>query len=85
MGSRLMTYPSPWQKAPPPKDQRFLALAFAKGTPDLSGRQHPDVIVAEWDESNHEYRPVKVTGDKITSMDLQIVCWCELPAAPKIE
>ena len=74
-----MKYPPPWKGSEPPKDRQFLALAFAKGTPDLSGRANPDRIVAEWDESIHEWRPVKVVGDTTTSIDLHIICWTELP------
>jgi len=78
-------FPPPWKESKPPKDRPFLALAFAKGTPDLHGRLHPSRIVAEWDKSMDEFRPVKVEGDAITSIDLHIICWTDLPAAPSIK
>jgi hypothetical protein len=80
-----MTFPPPWKDIEPPKDRQILALAFAKGTPDLSGRNNPTRVVAEWNTSVEEWRPLKVAGDKITSIDLHIICWTELPLMPQIE
>jgi hypothetical protein len=84
-GNNEMTCPPPWKEGAPPKDRPFLAVAFAKGTPDLHGRDHPSRIVAEWDSNNHEFRPVKVEGDTITGIDLHIICWTDLPLMPQIE
>jgi hypothetical protein len=68
-----------WQSAEPPKARSFLAFAIAQGMPENT---KPVRVVAEWDESVEEWRPVKVAGDARTRTKLQILCWSEIPDAP---
>jgi hypothetical protein len=79
-----MEYPPPWNGSEPPKDRPLLTLAFAKGTPDLAGSVDPVRVVAAWVSSDHEWRPVKVGRDTITGIDLNVICWTDIPDAPAI-
>jgi hypothetical protein len=42
------------------------------------------MVVAEWDEAADGWCPVKVPGDTMTGIRINIVCWTELPEAPVI-
>jgi len=75
-----MVYQPSWNEDEPPKDRQVLALAFAKTT--KSGSVNLVRVVAEWVESNQEWRPVKVGGDTIAGIDLNVICWAELPEVP---
>lgn len=63
-----------WILSEPPTDREFLALAVAAGT-----LNSPVVVVARWNELAKGWQPVKVPGDTITEITLNIVCWTELP------
>ena len=69
----------PWRVSEPPTDRHFLALAIAAGT-----LNEAVMIVAEWNATANEWRPVKVPGDTVAGINLHIVCWTELPDIPVI-
>jgi hypothetical protein len=75
-----MTNQLSWNDGEPPKDRQILALAFAKAF--SSGSVNLVRVVAAWVESNQEWRPVIVGGDMSAEIDLDVICWAELPAVP---
>jgi hypothetical protein len=74
-----MTYSPDWTVEEPPTDRQFLALAVAAGMLD-----EPVMVVAEWDKAADGWRPVKIPGDTMIGIRLNIVCWTELPEAPLV-
>jgi cytochrome P450 len=70
-----------WNECDPPKDRQVLALAFAKAF--RSGSVNLVRVVAAWVESHQEWRPVIVVGDTSAEIDLDVICWAELPAIPE--
>jgi hypothetical protein len=77
-----MTLPPPWKDSEPPKDRPFLAFALPLDIPE---KTEPLRIVAAWERPVEEWRPVRVSGDRITGTKLNIICWAELPDAPTCE
>jgi hypothetical protein len=69
-----------WNDGEPPKDRQVLALVFVKAF--NSGSVNLLRVVAAWVESNQEWRPVTIEGDMRAKIDLDVICWAELPAVP---
>jgi hypothetical protein len=69
-----------WNEDEPPKDRQVLALAFAKafGSKSINLVR----VVAAWVESNQQWRPVIIGGGASAEIDLDVICWAELPAVP---
>jgi hypothetical protein len=63
-----------WNDGEPPKDRPVLAFARKSG--------NPQVIVVRWDLPNSAFRPVRVDGDDATGVDVQVICWTDLPPDP---
>jgi hypothetical protein len=69
-----------WNDDEPPKDRQVLALAFAKAF--RSGGVNLVRVVAAWIESNQRWQQVIVGGDVSAGIDLDVICWAELPPVP---
>ncbi len=75
-----MPYPAwIWDERAAPKIKQLLVVAVAKHSPSIV---KPVRVIAEWVASVDEWRPVKVAGDKDIGVDLNIICWTEIPDIP---